>query len=137
LLREKELLLREIHHRVKNNPQITSSLPELQSDAIHDAGVLALDSQQRIHAMALVHEILYYQAQDLARVDVGAYLQSLSARLFRTQLPASADWSGPCRRSVTPTAAVSSRTAASRQPNSGAAWGIPRGKPSGRCGGIM
>ena len=82
-LAEKESLLKEIHHRVKNNLQIVSSLLYLQEDAMGDAkGVEILrESQNRVKSMALIHEQLYGTA-DLAKIDFGRYIQGLAANLF-------------------------------------------------------
>ncbi|MCE9599642.1 MAG: response regulator [Spirochaetia bacterium] len=83
-LKEKEILLKEIHHRVKNNLQIISSILSLQGNYVKDPDTLQLfqESQSRIKAIALVHEQLY-QA-DLASMHLGDYLENLVANLFRT-----------------------------------------------------
>ncbi len=77
-LAEKESLLREVHHRVKNNMQVVSSLLNLQLQASSDSGVRSLltESKDRIRSMALVHEQLYRSAS-FASIDVGAYVRHL------------------------------------------------------------
>gem|GEM_PF-1459522 len=84
-LQEKKLLLQEIHHRVKNNLQIVSSLLSLQSrqKASAQNRELFRVSQSRIRSMALVHEKLY-QSPDLAKVDIVDYIKSLATTLYRT-----------------------------------------------------
>jgi two-component sensor histidine kinase len=83
-LAEKETLLKEIHHRVKNNLQVVISLLRLQGHTLSDAqaGAALRESQQRIMTMALVHELLY-RAGDLAYIDAAAYLRELSDQLLR------------------------------------------------------
>jgi PAS domain S-box-containing protein len=84
-LNEKELLLREIHHRVKNNMQIISSLLNLQRSYIQDeeADNILQESQGRVKSMALIHEKLY-QTSDLARINVAEYIRSLTMNLFHS-----------------------------------------------------
>ena len=83
-LAEKEVLLKEIHHRVKNNMQVISSLVALQADRLPDAAMRAVlqDVTHRVRSMALVHEKLY-QSADMARVEFAEYAQSLLNYLWR------------------------------------------------------
>ncbi len=84
-LKEKEVLLREIHHRTKNNMQIISSLLSLQSEKVEDAyyNEILLESQNRIKTMSLIHEKLY-RSDDLANIDFKDYINSLVINMFRT-----------------------------------------------------
>lgn len=81
-LREKEVLLREIHHRVKNNLQVISSLFRLQSKHSGNERLdeILQEAQSRIEAISLVHEQLY-QSNELARIEIAKYLNSLIAKL--------------------------------------------------------
>jgi PAS domain S-box-containing protein len=82
-LKEKEILLREVHHRVKNNMQVISGLIELQSAQITDPETHRLfqESYERIKTMALIHESLY-RSDDFARIDFSLYLEKLISSLL-------------------------------------------------------
>lgn len=82
LLHEKEVLLKEVHHRVKNNLQVISSLLNLQAARLADPQTREAlrESQHRVRTMALIHEKLY-QSTDLAQIDFAAYLHSLVSYL--------------------------------------------------------
>ncbi|MEH1913638.1 PAS domain S-box protein [Nostoc sp.] len=84
-LEEKETLLKEIHHRVKNNLQIISSLLRMQSRRSGDETTLMLfkESQDRVQSMALIHEQLY-QSADIYEINFDNYIKSLTDSLFRS-----------------------------------------------------
>ena len=85
MLKEKESLLREVHHRVKNNLQVISSLLNLQSASIKDPVVNQLfrECQVRISSIALLHETLH-RSNDLSRIKMGDYIRTLTGHLFRS-----------------------------------------------------
>lgn len=82
-LQVKDMLLKEIHHRVKNNLMVISSLLSLQSRYIKDEASKSIfkDSQNRARSMALIHELLY-QSNDLKRINFGSYINKLTNELF-------------------------------------------------------
>ena len=84
-LADKVILLKEIHHRVKNNLQIVSSLLRLQASRIDsgEAKAVLLEMQHRVHSMALIHELLH-RSDNFAAVDLAAYLRNLCSQLLRS-----------------------------------------------------
>lgn len=84
-LQEKEALLKEVHHRVKNNLQIVMSLLNLQADSVTDPAVLGAlrESRDRVRSMALIHETLY-RSESLARLDLADYVESLCDQIVRS-----------------------------------------------------
>jgi PAS domain S-box-containing protein len=84
-LLEKETMLKEIHHRVRNNLQVISGLLQLQAKASKNPELIESlqESQNRIHAMSIVHEKLY-NSSDLSGIDLTVYIRSLSQELFQS-----------------------------------------------------
>ena len=82
-LKEKDVLLKEIHHRVKNNLQVISSILNLQSSFVSDENTLGIlqESRNRIRSMAIIHENLY-RTEDFASIKFDNYLRNLSANLI-------------------------------------------------------
>jgi len=82
-LREKEMLLKEIHHRVKNNLQVISSMLSMQARNVGDETVLSVlrESQNRVRAMAAVHSMLY-KSNNFAEINFGVYIQDMAKQLF-------------------------------------------------------
>ncbi len=87
-LEEKEVLLKEIHHRVKNNMQIISSILSLQSRQITDPETINIfkESQSRVKSMSMIHERLY-KSENLSSINFGEYINSLSLDLLGTYAP--------------------------------------------------
>ena len=86
-LAQKDALMREIHHRVKNNLQVISSLLNMQQRALSDPAARAAmsDTRQRITALALIYRALY-QGPDLKRVDLRPFLEELTAQLIAGEM---------------------------------------------------
>ncbi|MGA9140199.1 MAG: PAS domain S-box protein [Methanocella sp.] len=84
-LHEKDVLLKEVHHRVKNNLQVVTSMLSLQSMKITDPAVLDMfkESQDRVRSMALIHEKLY-KSDDLSRISFGEYVRNLTTYLVQS-----------------------------------------------------
>lgn len=84
-LKEKEILLKEIHHRVKNNMQVISSLLYMQARTLKDPAVIEIlnESQNRIRTLALIHEKLY-QSDNLDQIDYGLYIKKIIDYLFQS-----------------------------------------------------
>ncbi|MDO8904910.1 sensor histidine kinase [Hydrogenophaga sp.] len=84
-LQQKDVLLKEVHHRVKNNLQVIHSLLDLQALTIKDEGTVGMlrDSQNRIRSMSMIHQTLY-QSQDFAQVDFDQFLGGLLPRLMES-----------------------------------------------------
>lgn len=85
-LRDKEALIKEVHHRVKNNLQVVSSLMRMESRRSDSAGVKSVlgDMQSRIRSMSMLHEMLY-RSETFASVDLGSYLRQLSTQALQAQ----------------------------------------------------
>jgi two-component sensor histidine kinase len=88
-LQEKEVMLAEVYHRIKNNLQVISSLLDLQADMVADPQVRALfeESQQRIQAVALLHESLSQARNNVARIPATEYIHRLSTQVFHAYAP--------------------------------------------------
>ena len=84
-IKEKEVLLKEVHHRVKNNMQVISSILNLQSSYIDDETALSIlrESQDRIKSMSFVHESLY-QSNTLSEVNFSEYIENIARNLFHS-----------------------------------------------------
>jgi two-component sensor histidine kinase len=84
-LRQQEVLLREVHHRIKNNLQIISSLLDIQASSVEDPHIVEMfmDIQNRVISMALIHETLY-QSGNLRMVNFGVYVHTLAEQIFRS-----------------------------------------------------
>jgi two-component sensor histidine kinase len=86
-----DTMLKEVHHRVKNNLQVIASLLNLQANYVRDAQAFGMfkESQQRVQSMALIHERLYH-ADDATRIDFTDYTRTLAAHLMSSYSPGSA-----------------------------------------------
>ena len=84
-IREKEVLLQEVHHRVKNNLQVISSILNLQTSYVKDENSLTIlrESQNRIKSMSFIHESLY-QTKDFSQIDFSDYARTLATNLIQT-----------------------------------------------------
>ncbi|MTI40652.1 7TM diverse intracellular signaling domain-containing protein [Fulvivirga lutimaris] len=87
-LQEKDILIKEVHHRVKNNLQVISSILNIQSRSLVDqkAKAAVMEGQSRIKAMSFIHQKLY-KGEDLAFIDMESYISDLASYLFKTYKP--------------------------------------------------
>jgi PAS domain S-box-containing protein len=85
-IREKEILIQELHHRVKNNLQVINSLLSLQANLSDDERLSAIfrDSQERIRSMATIHDLLYHN-EDVSMIDFSLYIQKLAQELLKSR----------------------------------------------------